>query len=144
MIKFLIMSSLLFATQALAIEDSGLNCTMSYSATGPLSSSTDSTSRWIVANQEMEGSAVSSDGDGLWGTSPANYLAVSKTKSGGFENWTVTITDAEKNYLGSFSFPLDGGMKATLPSNAFMAGEDEDPPHYDKLEVSCYFTVFAG
>ncbi len=58
--------------------------------------------------------------------------------------WEVTILDQDKQSLGAFRFKEQQGMKATIETKAFMANESEDPPKYNKLEVSCRFTVFAG
>jgi hypothetical protein len=132
---FLILSNL-----ASAAVDSGLHCTMSYSDTNALSSSTDSSGRWIVSGQEMEGSAVGVDASGLWTSKPANYISVKK--NGGI--WLVKILNDKKVLIGSFSFPEKEGMKATLPIKAFRANQSEDPAEYSKLEVSCQYTVFAG
>lgn len=53
------------------------------------------------------------------------------------------MTSAE--VLKGSAVPSDeDGMKATIPTKAFMANETEDPTEYDKLEVSCHFTVSAG
>lgn len=131
---------LTFSSLLANAADSGLNCTMSYSSTGVLAGDTDSTSSWLVAGQEMTGSAVGSDKSGGWTKKPANYISVKK--SGQF--WSVEILDDSKKVVGSFSFTEKQGMKATIEADAFMANESEDPPAYNKLEVSCYYTVFAG
>ena len=132
----LVIFSSLFANAA----DSGLNCSMSYSSTDVLAGNTDSTSAWMVAGQELAGSAVGSDKSGGWTEKPANYISVKK--NGNF--WNVEILDDSKSVIGSFSFTEKQGMKATVETEAFMANESEDPPAYNKLEVSCYYTVFAG
>ena len=126
-----------------AAADSGLNCTMEYKQSGALSSYTLSDSRWLVEGSEMEGPAMITDGDGIAGTSAANYLEINKTVIDGEPFWTVKVLGGEKNVAGVFSFPLFDGMKATLPANA-VANEEEDPAQFDTLNVTCYFTIFAG
>lgn len=138
--KLVFVTLLTFSSLLANAADSGLNCTMSYSSTGVLAGDTDSTSSWLVAGEEMTGSAVSSDKNGGWTEKPANYITVKK--NGKF--WSVEILDDAKNVIGSFSFTEKQGMKATVEADAFMANESEDPSAYNKLEVSCYYTVFAG
>ncbi|WP_413288325.1 hypothetical protein [Bdellovibrio sp. HCB337] len=138
--KTLLVSFLVLGSSLAFAQDSGLKCTMSYSSTNVLSTSTDSTSSWLVAGGKMDGSAVGADKRGGWTSTPAHSIAVDK--KGGV--WTVTILNDKKASVGSFSFPAKDGMKATIPTEAYFANESEDPTKYNKLEVSCHFTIFAG
>jgi hypothetical protein len=138
--KALLVSLLLLGTSFAYAQDSGLKCTMSYSSTDVLSTSTDSNTEWIVAGGQMKGSAVGVDKRGGWTTQPANIIKVKKDGTA----WKVIIFNDKNSVVGSFSFPEKEGMKATLATEAFYANESEDPPKYNKLEVSCHYTVFAG
>lgn len=138
--KLLYVFLLVFSALSANAQDSGLKCTMSYSSTDVLSSAKDSVSRWLVSGNQMAGSAVGVDKTGMWTQKPANYISV--TKNGTF--WIVMIFDDAKKSIGSFSFKEKSGMKATIKTIAFMANASEDPAKYDKLEVSCQFTEFAG
>lgn len=139
--KALVFVSILFSYFiANAEADSGLACTMAYSSSSALAIGVDAQTSWLSENSKMSGSAVSVGKDGLWTEKSANHIVV--RKDGGF--WTVTILDENERKIGLFSFAETEGMKATIPQNAFRAGESEDPEKYDKLEVSCHFVIFAG
>jgi hypothetical protein len=138
--KALLVSFLLLCSSIAFAEDSGLECTMSYSSTDVFSTQTDSNTEWLAPGGQMKGSAVAADKNGGWSTQAAHSIKVAKNKS----NWNVTILNDKKSAVGSFSFPERQGMKATVSVEAFMANESEDSPKYNKLEVSCHFTAFAG
>lgn len=129
-------------------ESSGLDCSMTYTASGALSSAYNTTSGWLVDGSEMESLTKVNDGDGIAiGQSAANYIKISKTKVDGREFWSVKVLGAEKNTIGVMSFPVDlesrAGMKSTFEVNA-LEDESEDPQQYDTLDVSCANTHFAG
>ncbi len=127
--------------------DSGLACTMEYSASGALSSNKISTGGWLIEGGELAGTAMITDGDSgnIAGTSPANYIEVAKTMVDGEAFWSVKIMGGEKNTIGIMNFPVnpDAGMKSVFPVNA-LADESEDPAKFDTLQVTCVNTVFAG
>lgn len=119
-------------------QDTGLECSMSYSKSSPLNNSKLSEVAWLVSGGEMSGQAVIFDGD-PGEPSAAHYLQVQLE----YGIWSVLILNGEKSLIGAFSFPQESGMKATLHVRAF-ATDDEDPKEYDTLEVSCFNTIFAG
>ncbi len=137
-----VLIAVLVLTQALIANaaDSGLECTMSYSGSGPLSATTDSTTEWLVEGSKMTGSAVSADKNGGWTQDPANFLNVKKQNG----LWVVEILNDKNEFVSSFSFGEKAAMKATIPTKAFMANEGEDPEEYDQLVVSCAYAEFAG
>lgn len=121
----------------------GLACTMEYVTSDVLESYSNKETRWLSKGQEMAGLAVVSDGDGIAGTSAANYIKVSQSKIYGETLWNITILNSEKSIVGQFSFPEQGGAKFSLPVDA-MDDESEDPAQFDTLNVTCKFTAFAG
>lgn len=143
-------SCLLLSAAAMAKVD-GISCKMEYKSSSVLSTHDSlSSNRWLVAGDEMEGTAIRADGKGGWGSTPANFIKVSSTKTGKQPFWKISVLDADKNLVGDFSFKEDAaysgtasGAKIILPVEAYAEG-DEDPPRYDTLEVTCYNTIFAG
>lgn len=126
------------AAQA-ASSDYGLSCIMAYSSTSVLEVGANTESIMLSGGPTLRpGSAVATDSY----TAPANYIKAEK--KGAF--WTVTIFNSKKSPIGAFSFleKQGAGMKATLAVEAQMANESEDPSQYNKLEVSCHYTFFAG
>jgi hypothetical protein len=136
-----------FNVQAQSAElDSGLECTMSYSASGPISMgwAVYTKSSWLAAGKSMQGDAVIFDGNGEYtASSAAHYVEAQEVVKQGYPMWEVSILNGEKSLISSFIFDKTSGMKVSIPVRAF-AHDSEDPEEFDTLEVSCHFIYFVG
>jgi len=139
--KAILVTSFLLGSSFAYANDSGLNCTMSYSSNNALNTESDSkTGWWMSPGGTLVGSAVGEAPQGGWTKKPAHSILVGKSAG----VWKINILNDKKAVIGSFGFPAEAGMKVTIPTKAYRANESEDPTEYNKLEVSCYFTYFAG
>lgn len=120
---------------------SGLECTMEYSQSGPLTTVTETKTRWLAVGDQMKGDAVSRHEGG--GVSAAHTVGAELKDLYGFTYWEVTVYGQEASIITSFTFGLEKGLKVSLPVDARATGE-EDPMSYDTLTVTCGYTVFAG
>ncbi len=140
---FFVGLTVISASVQASAQATGLKCSMEYSTSGPLESYSISDSSWLSPGDSMKGIARSSDGDGIAGTSPANYLEVAQQTVHGELFWQLTVLNAEKSVIGMFGFPEKEGMKTTFKVNA-LDNDSEDPATFDTLQVTCHFTYFAG
>lgn len=149
--KSMLFFTVLFSMSSVFAKVDGLVCKMEYSTNDMLSTASPKvTTMWMTDGSELASEAVIADGDGMWGTSPANYIQVSTVTIDGTPMWQVKVLGGEMNLIGTFTFIENNnnqeemhGMKATFPVNAFDEGE-EDPTRFNVLEVTCFNTIFAG